>query len=122
MNSLLCPAVPADDCMGGSAPARALFSLRDHPTNAARDRLRFVGRKGDAVDVADFGDPRTDTDYQLCIWSDGQSGTTLIADPVAPAGEGWKARPNGFRYKQPAGANADGLRKVRLRAGADGPS
>ena len=122
VNSLLCPAIPSDTCAGGTAPERAVLSMRNHATNAARDRLRFKSRRGESVDFADFGDPRVDTDYQLCVWSDGPGGTTLIADPEAPAGEGWKARRNGFRYKQPDGANPDGLRKIRLRAGEDGKS
>jgi hypothetical protein len=122
VDSLLCPGVPADTCMGGAAPERAVLSMRDHATNAARDRLRFRSRRGEAVEVADFGDPTVDTDYQLCVYRVGPGGTELIADPLAPAGEGWKAKRNGFRYKQRADANADGLRKIRLRAGPDGKS
>lgn len=120
VNSLLCPAVPAVDCFGGSAPERASLGLREHATNDARNRLRFISRRGDACDEADFGDPRVDTDYQLCVWSVGPGGTALIADPVAPAGAGWSTARNGFRFKQPVGENPDGLRKIRLRAGPAG--
>jgi len=120
VNSLLCPALPSNGCLGGGAPERAVLSMRDHATNDGRNRLRFISRRGDACDVSDFGDPLLDTDYQLCVWRVGPGGTTLVADPVAPAGEGWSAARDGFRFKQRVGENVDGLRKIRLHAGADG--
>ncbi len=120
VNSLLCPALPADACVGSSRPRSATLSLRDPAANDARKRLRLVSRRSDAFDAAMLGDPRVDTDYQLCVWSEGPGGTALIADPVAPAGAGWSETRYGFRFRQRAGENADGLRKLRLRAGSAG--
>jgi hypothetical protein len=122
VNSLLCPAVPALDCMSGTAPERAVLGMRVPEANAARKRLRFISRRGDSCDPSDFGDPRVDTDYQLCVWSIGPGGTALVADPLAPAGEGWSTARDGYRFKRPVGANPDGLRRIRLRAGEEGKS
>jgi hypothetical protein len=119
VDSALCPAFPAPTCHQGTVPRDAKLRFADS-ANDARDALRFASARGAATELAELGDPRVDTDYQLCVWivSDGEP--ALVADPLAPAGSGWTARKHGFRYKAAAGVNADGIRKLRVRAGADG--
>jgi hypothetical protein len=115
----LCPASPAATCRLGTTPRAAKLRFVDSAKDA-RDALRFASARGGATELAALGDPRVDTDYQLCVWTVGDGGPLLVADPLAPAGAGWSARKNGFRYKAAAGVNPDGIRKLRLRAGPDG--
>jgi hypothetical protein len=119
VNSEICPALPPVGCHAGTVPSAARLRFQDAP-NDLKDALRFSSPRGDATDLAELGDPTVDTDYQLCVWAVSGGEPMLVADPFVPAGAGWAAKKGGFRYKAAAGANADGVRRVRLRAGPDG--
>jgi hypothetical protein len=103
-------------CREPTASLQARIDLR----RAARvrdDRLRWRWGSGAATDVPDFGDPRTTTDYTLCVYADG----ALLLRADAPAGRCgrrpcWRRTRRGFRYR----ADGEGLSAVTLRAGGPG--
>jgi hypothetical protein len=75
--------------------------------------------KSQATFLADLGDPTSTTDYEICVY-DGTAGITLKLRANAPAGSGWTRRTRGFTYASKAPFTPDGLKSVRLVAGANG--
>src|SRR4029453_9266900 len=76
---------------------------------------------GPSASSADFGDPRDDTDYALCVY-DASASAQPVGGPIAPAGSGcqgnrpcWRATPAGFssadKYGQPHGIVRVGLKQ-----------
>lgn len=101
--------------------ARAALELHDR-IDDGRDALLFRWTKGEATDLADFGDPLAATDYTFCLY--GPAGEPIL-EAAAPAGGEcgdkpcWKSRKQGFIYRD-ARRDSDGLRQVLLTAGEDG--
>jgi|GEM_PF-3588297 len=114
-----CPFEPRTDCLGEAVPQRSKLALRDHP-KAKRDAIKWRMKKGQAVTPADLGDPTADTDYELCVYVEAGDVCWLVLHPDALAGSGWAARRNGFRFRMKKGLHPEGLRRLRLRTGADG--
>jgi len=115
----ICPFEPRTDCRGEALPQRSKLALREHRTTPRRDALKWRLKKGQALTAADLGDPTVDTDYELCVYVEVGGVCWLVVHPDVLAGEGWSARPNGFRFKMKKDAHPDGLRSLRLRTGAD---
>jgi hypothetical protein len=78
-----------------------------------------------AIDVADLGDPTTDTDYHLCMYTDGALATEMPFD----AGASWSARgERGYRFYTEPGTGKvrltvrarDGRSRIELAARGDG--
>lgn len=115
----ICPFEPRTDCRGEALPQRSKLALREHRTTPRRDTLKWRLKKGQALTAADLGDPTVDTDYELCVYVEVGGVCWLVLHPDVAAGEGWSARPNGFRFLMKKGAHPDGLRSLRLRTGPD---
>jgi hypothetical protein len=116
-----CGDAPVAGCRRPVAPGRSLLQMRNVAVNA-KDRLQWKWNAGAATTVADFGDPRTATDYALCAY-DGHG--ALLASASAPAGGDcagrpcWRATASGFRYVDKA-LTPNGIRQVVLKAGPAG--
>jgi acyl-homoserine lactone acylase PvdQ len=119
-----CGAVPAAGCHAPAFPASALLQVRN-VTPDAKDRLQWKWGKGSATAKSEFGNPRVDTDYRLCLY-DGED--TLLSHASAPAGGScnakspkpcWKENANGFRYVD-RDLTPDGVQQLTLRAGPAG--
>ncbi len=94
-------------------------------TPDTKDRLQWKWGKGSATAKSEFGNPRVDTDYRLCLY-DGED--TLLSHASAPAGGScnakspkpcWKENANGFRYVD-RDLTPDGVQQLTLRAGPAG--
>ena len=113
-----CPAIPAASC-SAAATNGVLFTETKTP------RLQWRWSKGgSAMMQSDFGNPLTDTTYQLCVY-DQTGGGTLVLSAKAPNGgvcagvPCWKATGSGFKYKD-KDLSPNGLLGVLLKAGEDG--
>lgn len=115
----LCPFEPRTDCHHPMKPQRSKLTLVDHPRKPARDKLKWSFNKGDQTGPLELGDPTTDTDYELCVYVAYDNLCLLVLHPDAPAGGGWSRRRNGYVYRSGKGEHPDGLRKLRVRTGAD---
>ena len=116
----LCPFAPAD-CRDPSAAAKAKLSLKNE--SLEDQSLSFTWGAGAATDKAEFGDPLTDQDYELCIYEGGAlaRGLRLPAGQTCPTEACWKSTTPGFNYGDKE-KTPDGLQKLRLRSGIAGKS
>ncbi len=114
-----CGPEPASSCQRPAVPQSALILLK-HKTPDAKDGVVWKWKKGSDTQKTDFGDPRIDDDYQLCIYS-GSSPRLVLSAGAPAAGQCgghpcWKAIASGFKYKR-TDLMPDGIKKVRLKAG-----
>lgn len=122
-----CPPAPVLGCLPPEfAEKRTLFlkSKGSQPPADRRNKFTYEWRRGEPLDVRDFGDPLGSTDYLFCVYDPGG----LIMAAAAPGGgvcDGracWKRRFNSdeskgyFLYKNRL-ANPDGIFRLRLTAG-----
>jgi hypothetical protein len=88
-----------------------------------------LGWKGEAVTLAEFGDPLGSTSYNLCVYHvvppPLAAVFTLLLDALAPAGGTcggepcWRASGLGYQYEDRE-TTPDGIRSLSLTAGAAG--
>lgn len=62
-----------------------------------------------------FGKPTTKTDYDMCIYEDGE----LALELATKAGGKWSGSKKGFKYAKGSG-NKDGVTNIKLVSGGDG--
>jgi hypothetical protein len=101
----LCPAAPSGTC-DDAGEASVVMETGGKKGPSLRWRAHGFGAEDDA-----FSD--TDTDYQLCIYTDDGVTPVLVDDPAAPAGDGWKHKKAGASFKAKKGgpnARLDGLK------------
>ena len=120
-----CVAEPAE-CKNPTVPG-AKVHLR-HIAGPV-DIARFNWRRGEQTELADLGNPVTDTDYTLCVYFEPYpyNGTLELAyRATAPAGGTCAGQPcwrvngtRGFTYKDRE-LTPDGLNLVKLKVGATG--
>jgi hypothetical protein len=110
-----CATGPLPGCEGPGQADRSTLRITDGSTES-RDRLSWRWQGGNG----EFGNPASDTDYELCVF-DAQGVT--IAHATVPAGgdcDGrpcWRQRSSGFRYSQGKGASS--MRLTLRTRGAD---
>ena len=120
---LTCAATPETGCRGPTVPDKALLVIKDRSPDT-KDTLVWKWLKGAATSLADFGDPLTNTTYQLCVY-DQSGGGTLVLSATAPNGgvcagaPCWKQTGSGFKYKD-KDLSPNGILGVVLKAGDDG--
>jgi cytochrome c peroxidase len=105
-----------------SGAARLALDLDE---DGSRTRLDWNWTRGDATDIADFGDPTSADGMALCFY-DLSGGGALKMEARAPAGELWgaigsSASPTGFKYTD-RDLTPDGIRKIKAKAGVEGKS
>jgi hypothetical protein len=102
---------PIEDCYHSSV-GRLAISDR---VVAVRDVIRWTWRRGEIIDQSDFGDPRSTTQYAVCIFDHTGDEPNLITSMNVPAAAPkWKAPKKGrWRYIDSPGTY-DGIRKLRL--------
>jgi cysteine-rich repeat protein len=85
------------------------------------DRFVWEWRSSATTSAADFGEPRVDTSYDLCVYDAAGRvlGTTLPAGGVCPGRLCWNASGQNLRYLDRAGSHA-GVEDVKLRPGGAG--
>ncbi|MFN2426995.1 MAG: trypsin-like serine protease [Candidatus Binatia bacterium] len=113
---ILCPGSPRAGCRT-AAKSSFRYAAGADPS---RSKLQWTWLKGEAVDAADLGDPRSSTEYALCLYT--PSGAPLLAAHL-PAGTLWTApsgaTPTAYTYLHKLGAN-DGMTRAQVRSGPDG--
>jgi cysteine-rich repeat protein len=107
-------------------PGRSTLRVRDDPTDK-KDVVSWRLQPDAGISIGDFGDPRSFTSYQLCVF-DNVFGSNpflfgdLLAGVKVPAGGTcgskpcWTPKRNGYSYTDKSGAS-DGVRSLDLEAG-----
>ncbi|MHC4416919.1 MAG: hypothetical protein ACYS0G_16755, partial [Planctomycetota bacterium] len=127
--TVLCGPTPRAGCHVSTKPQKAALVLKDVP-RAAHNRLQWKWIRGQATELANFGDPMTSDDAALCLYDESGSEPILIFAATAPAGSTCGGRPcwkqmhsrrgeRGYRYKDKA-LVADGIRRMLLQPGEHG--
>jgi len=96
-----------------------LIRVKDSLTDKM-DGLMWKWNRGDATDVATFGDPSTTTGYRLCVY-DTVAGVSALATEleIGPSVSWLDKRPRGWKYNDKTRSVA-GVQSITLRAGETG--
>ena len=122
----VCATGPIQGCRKPVRSQVAKLALRN-TTPDAGDRLLWKWVYGAATSKADFGDPLTSTNYELCVF-DGD-GHTIARAGAPPGGDCggrpcWKGTSTQFTYRSrdhlPGGGRRPSRVTLRLREGPDG--
>src|ERR1700752_1012180 len=100
-----------------------MMLLKDKPGEPS-DRPVWKWRRGQATPKADFGAPLSITDYELCIYDDGD----LVARACAPADNACDGRPcwretgRGYKFRRRdiSGSGLKNSLQIILKEGAEG--
>lgn len=123
-SDLGCIAAPRPICRQTFLPGKSKLVLKD-TSNDAKDKLVWKWSKGQATDLADYGDPTTTDDVELCLFDESSGTPQVIASALMPAGGTcpdkpcWRAGSSGYRYVDTT-RTPDGIEKLVLKAGPDG--
>lgn len=104
--------------VGPNGRIRVRESADDHA-----DALQWTWGQGSWTSLHDFGNPRTDTSFDVCVYQYGYDGLRLLASDDIPAGGQcsgrpcWSPRRRGYRYDD---SRASGVQSLELWAGDDG--
>jgi hypothetical protein len=121
-----CGAVPLTTCREPIVAGGGVLGVEKR-TPTDKDRLLFKWTHGAATTTGDFGDPRSATSYELCLY-DGAAG--LVSHASAPAGGTcnaasprpcWRATSTGFRYVD-KDLTPNGVQQLTLQSGLAGKS
>ena len=113
-----CPAAPIGGCLAALS-TKGVLNITDSPT-PEKDKL--VWKWQGTTALADFGDPTTTSDYQLCVYQNGAfaAAATAPADSTCDGDPCWEATTTGFRYNDPEGTPA-GVLRATLKASSTRP-
>jgi hypothetical protein len=108
-----CPPMP-ETCR---TALRSSLLLRN-ASDDTQDKLAWTWNKGTSTALTEFGDPRSTTDYTICLYEGPTSAlvgqATILANSIR-----WRATgTRGYRYADPAGA-AGSITKVVLKESTD---
>jgi hypothetical protein len=108
-------------CRTPTASEKAVVRIDAH----AADGLSWEWTSGARTDKADFGDPRSDTSYALCVYPESNPSVPIVRAAI-PAGSRcsrttgcWRRTRRGFKYRSRSGG-PDGVDAVSLEAGPFG--
>jgi hypothetical protein len=116
-----CGPSPQAACKQARASRLRLHAGKTGATN----RLAWFWSRGSETTLADFGDPRTDTDYRLCVYDHAATTPTLVLDAAVPAAGTsngkpcWRSHRGGFRFKRKDLAG-EGISQIDLEPGREG--
>ena len=109
---------PALDCKQRFTPGRGVFALNERSSDG-RGSVSWMWMSGSATAKAEFGDPTSTSDYDLCVYDERAGVTTQIMHQHIPSGSNWKSFGRGFRYHDRKLRNS-GISALTLTAGGDG--
>jgi cysteine-rich repeat protein len=119
-----CLADPEPACRQPFVSGKSTLVLKNKSPDSA-DKVVWKWVKGQTTELADFGDPTSAGDYELCVFDESGPLPTVLLSAVAPAAGAcagnpcWKSTSSGFKYLDKENT-PDGLNKIVLRAGGDG--
>jgi hypothetical protein len=96
---------------------KAFFRL-DDKSPSSRDKLLWRWRKGNTT-KASFGNPRTTTDYDLCVYDEMGGVPEKRLHETIPAGDKWSENKRGFRYND-RDLEASAIKSMTLKEGTSG--
>ena len=112
-----------DQCLTGACPltpatcrtaAKGLLLLKNRDDDG-KDQVIWKWIKGASTTSAEFGDPRTDADYALCLYTGGAQ--ALAAELDVAASSQWSALgSSGFKFYDSAAAN--GAQRISMKGSA----
>ena len=109
-------------CKSSVKPLAGLLRLKYIP-GFSQSAFQWQWKAGEATTVAEFGDPVTSDDYEICMFDDEAASTPeiIMAVPVPAGGTCnskpcWTATSKGPKYKN----RGTGVLGITTRAGADG--
>lgn len=116
-----CGDMPEAACRTPPVPGKATFALKENADDT-KDTLAWNWSKGSVTVKAEFGDPTTATEYDLCVY-DGTP-TLILSASVPPGGlcgtstlrACWQTTRSGFKYWNKA-ATPDGVQRITLVEG-----
>jgi len=119
----ICGSVPISGCRKQVEPQKGSLVMKNK-TPDDRDRLVWKFAKGDVTPKADFGDPLTTTDYEICVYDGNDDLVTRACAPAADVCDGaqpcWKETAHGFKYRNDdvggGGGRTNGL-SIALKEG-----
>ncbi len=98
----ICGSVPISGCRKQVEPQKGSLVMKNK-TPDDRDRFVWKFAKGDVTPKADFGDPLTTTDYEICVYDGNDDLVTRACAPAANVCDGaqpcWKETAHGFKYR-----------------------
>lgn len=115
---------PLAGCLESVVPGRGLLQLQDRNLKQ-QDTLAWKWTNGAATSLADFGNPLTSTNYNLCLFDQSGGTNRVVMAAQLPAGGTcgngpcWKQLATGFKYNS-RGSTASAVRSLNLKQGADG--
>jgi PKD repeat protein len=83
-----------------------------------KGKFDWKWKKGAATTKADFGDPLTATNYQVCLFDSVDDSLEPDFCVLVPAGADWKEQKKGFKFKSKTGV--EGITKIQLKEGKSG--
>jgi len=114
----LCAATPRAGCRTPAVAQKSSLSVQ----RGLNSRLNWKWNRG-AATTAEFGNPLTTTNYELCVYDQSGGVSSLAMSARAPAGgtcannrSCWKTLSSGFKYTD-ALLTPNGVLKVLLKAG-----
>jgi len=121
-----CPSQPVFECKQSISSGKSTVDLQNKALNA-RDKINWKLVKGDATDVAEFGDPLSPSNfYSLCVYDQIEEQQVLVYEAgVAGGGQCgttrpvscWKKSKTSYKYSDSA-AKRFGLKQLLLKSGA----
>jgi hypothetical protein len=112
-----CSPTPLAGCQAGD---KAKLVMGRPLPDGTKDKLTWKWAKDADVAAADFGDPLSTANYDLCIYEDGVLGAAahVPALPDCGATTCWTPRGDSFKYANDA-STFDGIKGVGFSAGSD---
>lgn len=118
---------PRTDCHAPFVVPSGVFRLQDTTPGApsANDKLTWEWWRGSATEKQEFGDPLSDTSYDLCVFDESAGIPELVmSEHVAAATtcgskSCWKSTKTGFTYSDRKLQNGP-INSLSLKAGDDG--
>jgi cysteine-rich repeat protein len=103
--------------MGCRTAGKTLLRLKRKAPDPSKDRLRWKWANGQATSTGEFGDPRVDTGYALCLYA-GAAPSPVAKAAVGPSDLGWRVTGvTGYKYTD-KNAIVSGVRRILLKASA----
>jgi Trypsin len=105
---------PLTSCHRPTGRARSRLVV-ENPSNDRRDTMHWTTTRL-PIATTELGDPRTETDYEICVFDTEDGAPQVALDMRIPAGAGWKKTRRGLTFRDKSASNG-GIRALRLTAG-----
>lgn len=109
----ICPGAPNAECSQPVKPGKAKLLIQNRDGESRKFKLSLKSLP--AIGLADLGQPTSSTDYSVCVYDDAGGDPLLVQEISLPAGNDWREKGKGFKYK-----TSTGQVKAKLKSGDEG--